>query len=203
MSNNTPPPYVGITGIYTVDDKHQAISKAQYDGSAKPGQIVIDTSNYSVWVGNANGNLNAVGGGGGGTPAGATNEIQYNNAGSFDAVANIKVSGTTLQADAFTSKVGTATAGALNCATGDFFSITVTGATTLSATNVPAAGRLCSIMTQLTNGGTNVSYGLGTLLWASGTAPTLTVAGTDVLGFYTVDGGTTWVGLVLALDVKV
>lgn len=52
-----PPPYNQITGIYTVDDKHQSISRADYNGMAKPGQLVIDTSDYSLWVGNSSGNL--------------------------------------------------------------------------------------------------------------------------------------------------
>jgi hypothetical protein len=30
----------------------------------------------------------------------------------------------------------------------------------------------------------------------------LTVSGTDVLGFYTTNGGSTWRGLVLAYDIK-
>jgi hypothetical protein len=60
----TPPPYASITGIYTTDDKHQAISKADYDGSAKPGQLVVDTTDYSVWVGDDTGALNPVGSGG-------------------------------------------------------------------------------------------------------------------------------------------
>lgn len=62
----TPPPYADITGIYTTDDKHQAISRADYDGSAKPGQLVVDTADYSLWVGDDTGALNPVGGGGGG-----------------------------------------------------------------------------------------------------------------------------------------
>jgi len=60
-----PPPYNQITGIYTVDDKHQSISRADYDGLAKPGQIVVDTSDYSLWIGNNSGNLTQIGTGGG------------------------------------------------------------------------------------------------------------------------------------------
>lgn len=59
----SPPPYNQITGIYTVDDKHQNISRADYDGLAKPGQIVVDTSDYSLWIGNDSGNLTQVGAG--------------------------------------------------------------------------------------------------------------------------------------------
>jgi hypothetical protein len=81
------PPYENITGIYTIDDKHQAISRADYSGSARPGQIVIDTADYSMWVGTNTGSLVAAGGGGGGgavtPPAGANTQVQFNNAGAF------------------------------------------------------------------------------------------------------------------------
>jgi hypothetical protein len=81
------PPYENITGIYTIDDKHQAISRADYSGSARPGQIVIDTADYSMWVGTNTGRLVAAGGGGGGgsvtPPAGANTQVQFNNAGAF------------------------------------------------------------------------------------------------------------------------
>jgi hypothetical protein len=55
---------------------------------------------------------------------------------------------------------------------------------------------------EITNGGSKtIGYWTG-VKWAGGTAPTLTAAGTDVLGFYTHDGGASWVGLTLAKDVK-
>ena len=67
--STTPPPYANIAGIYTVIDKHQSVTKAGYDGSARPGQLVVDTSDYTLWIGNSAGNLNAItsGGGGGGS----------------------------------------------------------------------------------------------------------------------------------------
>lgn len=83
--SNTPPPYANITGIFTADDKHQSVSKANYDGSARPGQLVVDTSNYQLYIGNANGNLNLVSGGSSTSPAGANTQIQFNDVGSFGA----------------------------------------------------------------------------------------------------------------------
>ena len=67
MAQPTPPPYVGITGLYVEDPKHVDDTFAVYDGNAKPGQLVVDTATYDLYVGNALGNLNAVGGGGGST----------------------------------------------------------------------------------------------------------------------------------------
>lgn len=88
----TPPPYGNITGIYTVSDKHQKITKTEFDGNARPGQLVIDTSDYSVWVGNADGALNAVGsGGGGGTglPGGPATSVQFNDGGVLGGTTNL------------------------------------------------------------------------------------------------------------------
>lgn len=94
------PPYANITGIYTTDDKHHSISRAAYNGSAKPGQIVVDTADYSLWVGTNTGNLIAAGGGGGGgggsaTPAGADTQVQFNNAGAFGGAAGFTFNSTT------------------------------------------------------------------------------------------------------------
>lgn len=57
---STPPPYTDITGIYTASNKHQEVTKENYDGLAKPGQLVVDTSDYSLWIGDDQGNLNEV-----------------------------------------------------------------------------------------------------------------------------------------------
>jgi hypothetical protein len=56
----SPPPFTGITGIYSTDDKHQEVTRVLYDGTAKPGQLVVDTVDYKLYIGNALGNLNAV-----------------------------------------------------------------------------------------------------------------------------------------------
>jgi hypothetical protein len=85
---------------------------------------------------------------------------------------------------------------------GNFFTKTISGATTLTVSSVPAAGTTVSFILDLTNGGSaTVTWWTG-MKWAGGTAPTLTTAGRDVLGFFTHDGGTIWSGLVLAKDIK-
>ena len=66
MAQQTPPPYTGIDGLYVQIDKHVDATFAQYNGKARPGQLVVDTANYALYVGNSNGALNAIGGGGGG-----------------------------------------------------------------------------------------------------------------------------------------
>lgn len=86
--------------------------------------------------------------------------------------------------------------------TGNFFSKTISGATTLTVSNTPASPAAVSFILDLTNGGSAAITWWSGVKWANGTAPTLTAAGRDVLGFFTHDGGTTWSGLVLGKDVK-
>lgn len=83
---STPPPYNDITGIFTADDKHQEVTLANYDGTARPGQLVVDSATYQLYIGNANGNLNLVTAGSGTSPGGSNTQIQFNDAGSFGGV---------------------------------------------------------------------------------------------------------------------
>jgi len=90
----------------------------------------------------------------------------------------------------------------IDLATGNLFTKTISGATMLTVSNVPANGTLASFILDLTNGGSATVTWWSGVKWAGGTAPTLTAAGRDVLGFYTHDGGTVWTGLLLGKDVK-
>ena len=56
----SPPPFIDITDIFTTVSKHQDVSRILYDGLAHPGQLVVDTADYKLYIGNALGNLNAV-----------------------------------------------------------------------------------------------------------------------------------------------
>lgn len=85
---------------------------------------------------------------------------------------------------------------------GNYFTRTISTATTLTVSNVPTTGTAVSFILDLTNGGSAAITWWSGVVWAGGTAPSLTAAGRDVLGFFTHDGGTTWNGLVLAKDVK-
>lgn len=82
MSTYTPPPYSNVSGIYRVDDKHSSITLANYDGSARPGELVVSTADYSLWIGNAQGNLTPVtGGSGNGMVAAPLHAVQFNKDG--------------------------------------------------------------------------------------------------------------------------
>jgi hypothetical protein len=86
--------------------------------------------------------------------------------------------------------------------TANYFTHTVSGATTFTVSNTAASGSVSTLILNLTNGGSATITWWSGMKWAAGTAPTLTASGRDVLGFFTYDGGTTWSGLVLAKDVK-
>lgn len=85
---------------------------------------------------------------------------------------------------------------------GNYFTKTISGATTFTVSNVPASGTAASFILNLTNGGSATITWWSGMTWAGGTAPTLTASGRDSLGFYTYNGGTTWTGLVLGKDIK-
>lgn len=93
-------------------------------------------------------------------------------------------------------------AAAMDYSAGSFFTKTASTALTFTVTNLPATSICASIMLELTNGGSQTITWMTGVTWASGTAPTLTAAGTDVIGFYTFNAGTTWRGNVVAKDIK-
>lgn len=90
----------------------------------------------------------------------------------------------------------------ISLSAGNYFTKTISTATTLTVSNVPTTGTAASFILDLTNGGAGTITWWTGMKWAGGTAPTLTASGRDVLGFFTHDGGTTWTGLVLGKDVK-
>lgn len=73
--------------------------------------------------------------------------------------------------------------------------------TFFSVSNVPASGKVASFILEIFDGGGATVYWFAGVEWAGGTAPILS-RGRDVLGFYTFDGGTTYSGFVLGLDLQ-
>lgn len=102
----------------------------------------------------------------------------------------------------FQKTAGELAAANIDVSAGSHFKKTVAGGINFAVTGVPVAGKVASFILDLTNGGAFAVTWWANIKWAGGTAPTLTAAGRDVLGFYTVDGGATWTGMVLAKDAK-
>ena len=82
---------------------------------------------------------------------------------------------------------------------GNYFTYTLSGAQTLTVSNVASSGSVSAFVLEVTNGGSAALNYFSGVTWAAATAPTLTAAGVDTLAFFTHDGGTTWRGFVLGL----
>lgn len=93
------------------------------------------------------------------------------------------------------------TGNTVNCAEGNFFTRTASGAASWFINNVPS-GRAYTVILELTNGGTGTQTWFANTRWAGGTAPTLTASGVDVLAFITDDAGANWRGVALMTDSK-
>lgn len=99
---NPPPPYDNITGISrTVMKDNAQESIANYNGNARPGEIVVDQLNNNIYIGNTNGGLTLIntssGGTGNAVPAGSVGTVQLNAGGNlFGASANLTFVNNTL-----------------------------------------------------------------------------------------------------------
>lgn len=133
------------------------------------------------------------------SPTGSDTDITLNIA--AKGAGSIALSSPLLSGKAINETKVAISASAIDLTAGNVFTKTISGATTFTVSGTPASGTVASFILELTNPGANVTFWSG-VKWAGGTAPTLTTTGTDVLGFYTHDGGTTWRGLVLAKDSK-
>jgi hypothetical protein len=96
-----PPPYDDITGISRTVMKDNAQSSiANYNGNARPGEMVVDLINNNVYIGNVNGGLTLIstgGGSGNSEPAGSVGAVQFNAGGNlFGGSANLTFVNNTL-----------------------------------------------------------------------------------------------------------
>lgn len=87
----------------------------------------------------------------------------------------------------------------IDLSAGNYFTKTISGATTLTVSNVASSGSVSAFVLELTNGGSATVTWFSGVTWAAATAPTLTASGVDTLAFFTSDGGTTYRGFVLGL----
>lgn len=87
----------------------------------------------------------------------------------------------------------------LDLANANFFSATANANLTFSFANASAANTLSGAVLALTNGGA-FTIGWDNVAWSSGSAPTLTSAGLDILVFVSYDGGANWNGMPASLD---
>jgi len=84
---------------------------------------------------------------------------------------------------------------AVDCEVGNVFALSTSGNTTFTFSNPPASGTAFGFTLKLTAGGSHTITWPASVDWAGATAPDAPASGeTDVLVFFTYDGGTTWYG---------
>ena len=135
--------------------------------------------------------------------AGGLNDVFSTASTSVQTSGNQTVAGNkTFSASIFENKVDMSALTAIDLSTGSLFVKTISANVTFTVSNVPATGTVASFIFDLTNAGAYTITWFSGIKWASGTAPSLTSSGRDILGFFTYDGGSTWAGLVLGKDIK-
>ena len=77
-----------------------------------------------------------------------------------------------------------------------------TSETTFTFSNPTASDEMSGFVLTLVNGGSQTVNWPASVDWAGGTAPTLTASGTDVLTFFTINGGSLYHGVSSSLDSK-
>ena len=107
--------------------------------------------------------------------------------------AQIEANGGTKITGSQTSNISAMGANAVDCSAGNYFTKTITGATTFTFTNVPTSVAYTFTM-EVTLNGSNAITWPGSVKWPADTAPTITDGKTQLFVFITDDGGTRWRG---------
>ena len=97
----------------------------------------------------------------------------------------------------YTESINTVSGTAIDCAAGNYYTKTVTGATAFTFTNVPTS--VAYFLTiEVTCNGSNAVTWPASVKWPADTAPAITDGKTTLFMFVTDDGGTRWRGSSLA-----
>jgi len=100
-----------------------------------------------------------------------------------------------LKAVSYNETVGTITSSDLDLETGNVFNDSISADTTYTFSNPPTTGTAYGFTLKVAVSGTRTITWPASVDWAGGTAPDAPADGeTDVFGFYTTDGGTTYYG---------
>ena len=110
--------------------------------------------------------------------------------------AQIQANGGTKITGSQTSNISAMGSNAVDCSAGNYFTKTITGATTFTFTNVPT-GVEFSFTMEITLNGSNAITWPSSVKWNADTAPTLTDGKTQLFMFLTTNGGTRFRGSAL------
>ena len=111
--------------------------------------------------------------------------------------AQIEANGGTKITGSQTSNISAMGANAVDCSAGNYFTKTITGATTFTFTNVPTGTAYFLTIEIECNGSNGVNWPTS-VKWPADTPPTITDGKTTLFMFVTDDGGTRWRGSSLA-----
>ena len=118
-------------------------------------------------------------------------DIRFENA---SAAERLRITTTGMQVTGnYTENIVAVSGTEVDCATGSYFTKTITGATTFTFANVPS-GVAYAFTFEVTLNGSNAITWPGSVKWPADTAPTITDGKTQVFVFLTDDGGTRWRG---------
>jgi len=107
--------------------------------------------------------------------------------------AQIQANGGTKITGSQTSNISAMGANAVDCSAGNYFTKTISGATTFTFTNVPT-GVAYTFTMEVTLNGSNAITWPSSVKWPADTPPTITDGKTQLFVFITDDGGTRWRG---------
>ncbi len=111
------------------------------------------------------------------------------------ATSTLNVSGISTFSGTQVSAVTAMGANSVNCSLGNFFTKTITGATTFTFDSVPAG--VYSFTMEVTLNGSNAITWPASVKWNADTAPSITDGKTQLFMFITQNGGTRWRGSAL------
>ena len=116
------------------------------------------------------------------------------SAGGINVTAGVSTfSGGTKITGSQTSNISAMGANSVDCSAGNYFTKTITGATTFTFDNVPT-GVAYTFTMEVTLNGSNAITWPGTVKWPADTPPAITDGKTQLFVFITDDGGTRWRG---------
>ena len=119
-------------------------------------------------------------------------------------IGNVEITGSlaTQTYSLTTSSLGNASGSmSINLTNANYFTAITSASTIWTFNNFPV-NRATGFVLTLTSGGSATQTWPTSVRWPTGLAPTLTIAGVDVLTFFTVDSGSNWRGVLSMTDSK-
>ena len=101
------------------------------------------------------------------------------------------------------SQASLCSTGVLDLSLSNYFVCNCTGNQTFSFTNVPTDADVISLVVEFHNAGSHVLTFPSNVKWGGGALPTFTAGASDLVGFVTTDGGSTWRGMGLNFNAAI